>query len=99
MLMHRAKERGGSRFPSPHRAEPRYYAAGAIGQTTTAQISRTRKQSRFSTMELRMLRKVVDSNYLRSENFRDYLSHSPKSIGVITPFVELEMLKGDAPVD
>lgn len=42
---------------------------------------------------------VIDTNYLRSEALRDYLETSPENIAVITPFVEMEMLKGNAPIN
>src|SRR5438128_5799011 len=45
-----------------------------------------------------MPRMVVDTNCLRNETLRDYLAQSASNIAVVTPFVEMEMLKGDAPV-
>jgi len=46
-----------------------------------------------------MTRMVVDTNYLQSDELRDHLSKSGDNRVVVTPFVELEMLKGDAPVN
>lgn len=46
-----------------------------------------------------MIRMVVDTNYLQSDELRNYFSGSARKKVVITPFVELEMLKGDAPVN
>lgn len=39
-----------------------------------------------------MLRKVVDSNYLKKPDLRQYLSASQKNIVVVTDYAELEML-------
>jgi hypothetical protein len=46
-----------------------------------------------------MPRKVVDTNYLQHDGLRDYLSQSRDSVAIVTPFVELEMLKGEAVVN
>src|SRR6266436_5476550 len=46
-----------------------------------------------------MKRMVVDTNYLQADDLRAYLSESTDNKVVVTPFVELEMLKGDAPVN
>ncbi|MGY4334951.1 hypothetical protein ACVWWG_009419 [Bradyrhizobium sp. LB7.2] len=46
-----------------------------------------------------MTRMVVDTNCLQAKELRDYLLDSPRNRVVVTPFVELEMLKGDAPVN
>jgi hypothetical protein len=43
-----------------------------------------------------MIRMVADTNFLQSAQLRDYLSASSANKVVVTPFVELEMLKGDA---
>ncbi|MGO3934951.1 hypothetical protein [Rhodopseudomonas pseudopalustris] len=45
-----------------------------------------------------MTRMVVDTNYLQGDELRGYLT-DPNNKVVITPFVELEMLKGDAPLN
>jgi hypothetical protein len=42
---------------------------------------------------------VVDTNYLQVDDLRNYLADSTNNKVVVTPFVELEMLKGDAPVN
>lgn len=39
------------------------------------------------------MRKVVDSNFLRKPELRDYLSRSKDNIAVITDATELEMVK------
>jgi hypothetical protein len=46
-----------------------------------------------------MARMVVDTNYLQSEALRDYLEETRNNVAVITPYVEIEMFKGDAPVN
>lgn len=46
-----------------------------------------------------MTRMVVDTNYLQADELRAYLLESPSNKVIVTPFVELEMLKGDAPVN
>ncbi|WP_141686544.1 hypothetical protein [Bradyrhizobium sp. LMTR 3] len=46
-----------------------------------------------------MTRMVVDTNYLQSKALQDYFAESLNNIAVVTPFVEMEMLKGDAPVN
>ncbi|MGY3133473.1 histone H3/H4 [Bradyrhizobium sp. USDA 4501] len=46
-----------------------------------------------------MARMVVDTNYLQTDELRHYLDESPRNKVVVTPLVELEMLKGDAPVN
>jgi hypothetical protein len=43
-----------------------------------------------------MPRQVVDTNYLQHDELRKYFSRSANNIAVVTPFVELEMLKGNA---
>jgi hypothetical protein len=43
-----------------------------------------------------MRRMVVDTNYLQTDDLRSYLAESADNKVVVTPFVELEMLKGDA---
>jgi hypothetical protein len=42
------------------------------------------------------MRVIADSNYLRSEELRTYLSKSRSNKVVLCDFVELEMLKGDS---
>jgi hypothetical protein len=42
---------------------------------------------------------VIDTNYLQAGDLKSYLSASTGNKVVVTPFVELEMLKGDAPVN
>jgi hypothetical protein len=42
---------------------------------------------------------VIDTNYLQADDLKNYLSESTDNKVVVTPFVELEMLKGDAPVN
>jgi hypothetical protein len=39
---------------------------------------------------------VVDANYLQKDELRDYLSKSAENKVVVTPYVELEMHKGNA---
>jgi hypothetical protein len=46
-----------------------------------------------------MKRMVIDTNYLQADDLKSYLSASTGNKVVVTPFVELEMLKGDAPVN
>jgi hypothetical protein len=46
-----------------------------------------------------MRRVVVDTNCFQSDDLRNYLSESVDNKVVVTPLVELEMLKGDAPVN
>lgn len=46
-----------------------------------------------------MTRIVVDTNYLQADELRNHLSESADNKVVVTPFVELEMLKGDAPIN
>lgn len=44
-----------------------------------------------------MPRMVVDTNSLQTDKLRTYLSAASDNKVVVTPYVELEMLKGDAP--
>lgn len=44
----------------------------------------------------RRIRKVVDSNYLNSDKFREYLAGSPEHYAVIPAAALIEILKGDA---
>src|ERR1700730_9742786 len=46
-----------------------------------------------------MLRKVADSNFLRSPELRNYLSASRTNIVVITDYAEMEGLRGNALVN
>jgi hypothetical protein len=46
----------------------------------------------------RMKRMVIDTNYLQADDLKS-LSESSDNEVVVAPFVELEMLKGDAPVN
>jgi hypothetical protein len=46
-----------------------------------------------------MTRMVVDTNYLQADELRNHLSELTGHKIVVTPFVELEMLKGDAPIN
>jgi hypothetical protein len=39
------------------------------------------------------MRRVVDTNYLNQDEFREYLAASRKNVAVLTPYAELEMLK------
>jgi hypothetical protein len=41
------------------------------------------------------MRKVVDSNFLQSEELRDYLSKSPKNFAVLTDYASMEAYKGN----
>src|SRR5712671_2005372 len=41
------------------------------------------------------MRMVVDSNYLRTKDLREYLAASTKSIAVLTDQAEMEMAKAD----
>lgn len=43
------------------------------------------------------MRKVIDSNYLRTKELRDYLAASRENKVVITDYLEMEMLKGGRP--
>ena len=43
-----------------------------------------------------MTRMVVDANYLQKDELRDYLSKSADNKVIVTPYVELEMHKGNA---
>jgi hypothetical protein len=42
---------------------------------------------------------IIHTNYLQADDLKGYLSASTGNKVVVTPFVELEMLKGDAPVN
>jgi len=46
-----------------------------------------------------MTRMVVDTNYLQKDELQNFLSKSVENKVVVTPLVELEMLKGDALVN
>lgn len=46
-----------------------------------------------------MTQMVVDTNYLQADELRDYFDEAPGNKVIVTPLVELEMLKGDAPVN
>src|SRR5215467_100060 len=46
-------------------------------------------------MEWIELKKVVDSNFLRSERLREYLTQSFKNIAVLTDYALMEAYKGD----
>lgn len=44
---------------------------------------------------LRSVRKVVDSNYLRTEDLRRYLASSPRHFAVLTDYAAMEAYKGN----
>jgi hypothetical protein len=41
----------------------------------------------------RAMRRVIDTNLLNQEEFREYLAASRQNVAVLTPYAELEMLK------